>query len=117
VYIDDVVDAVFATVDKKLDRGQIIQLVDPDAMTQSDVLELAGGNKKRLSIPRSVVFALGKLSELPLKLLKRASPIAEYRLRSALSQVEYRSDIAKTLLGWEPKVGVREGLRRTIVGS
>jgi predicted dehydrogenase/nucleoside-diphosphate-sugar epimerase len=116
VYIDDVVDAVFATVEKKLDRGQIIQLVDPDVLTQTDVLELAGSNKKRLAIPRSIVFALGKLSELPLKLLKRASPIAEYRLRSALSQVEYRSDIAKTLLGWEPKIGVREGMRRTIVG-
>lgn len=112
VYIDDVVDAVLATIEKKLDRGQIIQLVDPDVMTQSQVLELAGGNRKTLSLPRSVVFALGKLSELPLKLLKKASPIAEYRLRSALAKVEYHSDIAWNLLGWEPKVGVREGMRR-----
>jgi predicted dehydrogenase/nucleoside-diphosphate-sugar epimerase len=115
VYIEDVVDAVFAAVEKKLDRGQIIQLVDPDAMTQADVLDLAGGGRKRLDIPRSIVFALGKLSELPMKLLKRASPVAEYRLRSAMAPVEYRSEIAKTLLGWAPRVGVREGLRREIL--
>ena len=116
VYIDDVVDAVFQTVEKKLDRGQVIQLVDPEVLTQSDVLALAGGNKAKLSIPRAIVFGLGKLSEMPMKLLKRASPIAEYRLRSALSKVQYQSDVAKKLLGWEPRVGVREGMRRTTVG-
>jgi len=108
VYIDDVVDAIIATVEKQLVAGEIIQLVDPTSLTQAEVL----GDHGRISIPRGVVFALGKLSELPMKLLGRTSPIAAYRLESAMSRVHYRSDRARQLLGWEPRVGVRNGLRR-----
>jgi nucleoside-diphosphate-sugar epimerase len=35
-----------------------------------------------------------------------------YRLRSALARLSYESDRASSLLGWRPKVGVREGIRR-----
>jgi hypothetical protein len=58
------------------------------------------------------VFALGKLSEIPLGALGRQSPIAVYRLKSALARLKYASDHAKALLGWVPRVGVREGIKR-----
>jgi len=58
------------------------------------------------------VFALGKLSELPLGALGRQSPVGVYRLRSALARLRYESDRAEALLGWQPRVGVREGIRR-----
>lgn len=112
VYIEDVVDAIVAAVDRRLVGGEIIQLVDPTHATQRDVLDAKGGGGPRIAIPRGVVFALGKLSELPLELLGRTSPIARYRLESALAQVEYRSDRARRLLGWEPRIGVRAGLAR-----
>jgi nucleoside-diphosphate-sugar epimerase len=112
VYIEDVVDAIIAAVDKRLTGGQIIQLVDPTHLTQSQVLDAADGDRSRIAIPRGLVFTLGKLSELPLKLLGKTSPIAAYRLQSALAQVEYRSDKARELLGWSPRVGVRAGLAR-----
>lgn len=109
VFIDDVVDAIVAAIDKKLVDGQIIQLVDPVHLTQRELLDLSN-LAKQIAIPRSVVFTLGKLSELPLRLLGRTSPIARYRLQSALAQVEYRSERARQLLGWTPRVGVRAGL-------
>jgi nucleoside-diphosphate-sugar epimerase len=112
VYIDDVVDAIVASVEKRLTGGEVIQLIDPETLTQTEVLDLAGGKRKLMRIPRAVVFALGKLSELPLGLLKRQSPIAEYRLRSALSQMHYESNRALELLGWKPRVGVRAGIGR-----
>jgi len=62
--------------------------------------------------PRPIVFALGKLSELPLGALGRPSPIALYRLQSALARLTYDSSRAAELLGWRPRVGVREGIRR-----
>lgn len=110
VYIDDVVDGITAAITRKLVDGQIIQLVDPVHLTQAELLDAAGGQRGRIAIPRSVVFALGGLSELPLKLLGKTSPIAKYRLESALARVEYRSERARQLLGWEPRVGVRAGL-------
>jgi len=112
VYIDDVVDSIMAAVDKKLTKGEIIQIIDGEHLTQTDVLELAGGGAKIVRVPRPIVFALGKLSELPLGALGRPSPIAMYRLQSALARLHYESDRASKLLGWQPRVGVREGIRR-----
>jgi len=112
VYIDDVVDAIVAAIDRRLVRGEIIQVIDPEHLTQDDVLGLAGGTKKVMRVPRPVVFALGKLSELPLGAIGKQSPIGVYRLKSALARLHYESDRAATVLGWRPRVGVREGIRR-----
>jgi 2-alkyl-3-oxoalkanoate reductase len=114
VYIDDVVDAIVSSVDKKLTGGEIIQIIDPEQLTQDDVLGLAGGNKPVMRVPRPVVFALGRLSELPLGAIGKQSPVGVYRLRSALARLHYESDRASELLGWRPRVGVREGIRRVL---
>ena len=99
VYIDDVVDAITAAVAKRLTKGEVIQIIDPEHLTQTDVLALAGGGKPVIKVPRPIVFALGKLSELPLGALGRPSPIAVYRLKSALSRLHYESQQAAKLLG------------------
>jgi nucleoside-diphosphate-sugar epimerase len=112
IYIDDVVDAIIMAVDKRLTHGEVIQLIDPEHLTQDDVLGLAGGTKKVMRVPRPVVFALGKLSELPLGAIGKQSPIGVYRLKSALARLHYESSRAATVLGWRPRVGVREGIRR-----
>lgn len=114
VYLEDVVDSIEAAIAKKLTGGEIIQIIDPEALTQSDVLEIAGRGKKVMKVPRAVVFALGKLSELPLGAIGRQSPIGVYRLQSALARLHYQSDRARALLGWKPRVGVREGIRREV---
>jgi 2-alkyl-3-oxoalkanoate reductase len=114
VYIDDVVDAIMGSVDKRLTKGEVIQLVDPDSLTQDDVLGLAGGNKPVVRVPRPLVFALGRLSEIPLSAIGKPSPIGVYRLKSALARLRYESDRASALLGWHPRVGVREGIKRSM---
>jgi nucleoside-diphosphate-sugar epimerase len=116
VYLDDVVDAVLLTVERRLCGGEVIQVIDPTEMTQREVLELAGGGRGVIRVPRLLVFAAGKLSELPLALLRRASPVSLYRLRSAMARLRFRSERAGQLLGWRPRVGVRDGVRR-LAGS
>ena len=112
VYMDDVIDAIGAAIEQRLAHGEVIQIIDPEHLTQADVLALAGGGKPIVNVPRSIVFALGALSELPLRALGRQSPVARYRLASALARLHYESDRAHALLGWTPRVGVREGIRR-----
>jgi nucleoside-diphosphate-sugar epimerase len=112
VYIDDVVDAVIAAVDKKLVAGELFHIIDPEHLTQNEVLELAGRNKRVFRVPRALVFAAGRLSELPLRVLGKPSPIAVYRLKSALARLHYESDRAERDLGWKPRIGVREGIHR-----
>jgi nucleoside-diphosphate-sugar epimerase len=114
VYIDDVVDAILCSIAKRPTHGEVIQIIDPEHLTQEEVLGLAGGTRPIMRLPRPLVFALGKLSELPLGALGRPSPIAVYRLKSALARLHYESDRAESLLGWKPRVGVREGIRRVM---
>ncbi len=114
IYIDDVVDAIVAAVDRTLIKGEIIQLIDSTVLTQHDVLELAGGGAPAIRVPRALVFGLGKLSELPMGALGRSSPVALYRLQSALARLRWGAGKAELLLGWRPRVGVREGIRREL---
>jgi len=117
VYIDDFADSVLAAVEKKLSHGEIIQIIDREHLSQEDVLDLAGGGRKIVRVPRPLLFALGKFSELPLGALGKPSPIALYRLQSGLARLTYDGDRAEKLLGWTPKVGVREGIRRVTTSS
>jgi nucleoside-diphosphate-sugar epimerase len=112
VYIDDVVQAIVAAVDRRITNGEIIQIIDPEPMTQEAVLAAAGGARPILRIPRRLVLALGKLSEIPFAAIGKPSPIGTYRVRSALARLHYESDRAVKLLDWRPLVGVREGIRR-----
>lgn len=115
IYIDDVVDAIMASIAKRLTGGEIIQLIDGAQLKQRDILELTGGGKT-LAVPRPIVFALGKFSELPLGALGKPSPIALYRLQSGLARLSWGTGRAEQLLGWKPRVGVREGIRRETAG-
>ncbi len=113
VYIDDVVDALCRAADSDLHRGEVIQIVDPEPWTQNQVLaEVAGPSARVLRVPRGAVFAMGRASEIALGALGKQSPLAAYRLRSALALRRFHSQRAEQLLGWRPRVGVREGIRR-----
>ena len=112
VYIDDVVQAILAAIDKHLTDGEIFQIIDPEHFTQQEVLAAAGGGKSILRVPRAIVFALGTLTELPLRLVGKQSPLGSYRMKSALARLHYESDRAQSVLGWRPAIGVREGIRR-----
>ena len=112
VWIDDVVDAIIAAWQKRLCGGEVIHIIDPEQVTQQDVLDAIGASGSVLRLPRPAVFGLGWLSAVALRAVGRQSPIAPYRLRSALARLTYESNRATELLGWKPTVGVREGIRR-----
>jgi hypothetical protein len=107
VYLDDVVDAVVAALDRGLTHGEIIQIIDRDVPSQNDVLRRAtNGHAQIVRVPRPLVFLLGKLSEV---VLKSRTPFTAYRLHSALARRTYRSEAA-SLIGWSPRVGVSRGM-------
>jgi nucleoside-diphosphate-sugar epimerase len=118
VYIDDVVDALLLAAKSNLKGGEVVQIVDPEPWTQNQVLaEVNGAGAKVVHVPRAAVFALGRASELALGLVKKKSPVAPYRLQSALALRTFDGRRAQELLGWKPRVGVREGIRRVQAGS
>jgi nucleoside-diphosphate-sugar epimerase len=112
VYIDDVVDALVLAAKSGLAHGEVIQVVDPEPWTQNQVLaEVHGTDTKVVRIPRAAVFAMGGASEMMLGLLGKKSPLSRYRLKSALALRRFDGRRAQELLGWKPRVGVREGIR------
>ena len=113
VYVDDVVDAITGAAEERLVSGEVIQIIDDRQLCQERILVLAGANDRRTArIPRRAVELIGRASEYPLAKLGRQSPINAYRLKSALAPVRFRSQNAERLLGWRPRVGVEEGIRR-----
>lgn len=112
VYIDDVVDAVELALDGAASGGEVVQLVDPETLTQNQLLARVCPDDRVIRVPRPVVFGAGALSEPLFRALGRQSPVAVYRLRSALARLRFGSDRARELLGWQPRVGVNEGIRR-----
>lgn len=117
VYIDDVVDAIMLALHTELDKGEVIQIIDPASLTQNEVLSMVDGKRPVLRVPRALVFLGGRLSEPVLGALGRQSPVAVYRLRSALARLQFQSEQAESLLAWRPRIGVYEGIRREIASQ
>ena len=57
---------------------------------------------------------LGQLSEIALGATGQRSPAPAHRFPSALTHHDFASDRADRLLGWRPRIGVEEGIRRVI---
>jgi predicted dehydrogenase/nucleoside-diphosphate-sugar epimerase len=118
VYLDDVVDGILSAADGTLERGETIQLVDAETLTQNEVLAITLGDGAKITrVPRAVLFGAGQLSEPVLGALGRASPVSRYRLESALAKRQFASARAEPLLSWRPRVGVREGIRRELMAG
>jgi nucleoside-diphosphate-sugar epimerase len=45
--------------------------------------------------------------------LKRGMPLTRYRVRSLRPLYPFDISAARKLLGWEPRIGAKEGLSRT----
>ncbi len=113
VHVDDVASAVTLCLDKpELPSGSVFQLVDDtEAWSQNAIVdEMLGPETKVLRLPRGFVLFLGGVSEVVFKLLRRMSPLNRYRLRSAMSRMQFGAENARTQLGWTPEFGVRQGM-------
>ena len=95
----------------------MLQLIDSDSMTQNEVLRAVGSEAPVIRVGRPLVFLAGRLSEPVFRALNRPSPVGVYRLKSALARLQFDSDRTRELLGWQPRVGVREGIRREVEAS
>ncbi|MCG3148436.1 MAG: Inositol 2-dehydrogenase/D-chiro-inositol 3-dehydrogenase [Verrucomicrobiae bacterium] len=101
VYVDDVVDAILLAAKKETGLWHVV-----DTGVQITQEQLAPGAMK---LPYPLVYVLAWTAEL---LLKRRAPLTRYRLKSALAPIAFDCGAAEKELGWKPRVGVVEGLKR-----
>jgi 2-alkyl-3-oxoalkanoate reductase len=116
VFLDDVIDGIVAAVDVRLTSGEVIHLIDEEHLDRLQILALAEPERPVTTVPRRTVEAAGRASESVLARLGRQSPLGPSRLPFILADARFESDCAARLLGWRPRVGVREGIRRVTDG-
>lgn len=115
VYVEDVVDALLLAASSHELNGGPIHLVDPASITQREYIRAAqaSGLKIKVSyVPTFVLMTFAAGIEMLGKLLKRSVPLSRYRIRSLRPLSGFDQTAARDHLGWLPRVGVTEGLRR-----
>jgi predicted dehydrogenase/nucleoside-diphosphate-sugar epimerase len=120
VYVDDVVDSLICAGERPGLTGSVFQIVDEASVSQREFLRL-GSQKlpdiKATYAPMIFLYAAATGLELLGRILRRSVPLTHYRLRSLKSNLRYDCTAANDILGWKPRVGVNEGLRRTFLAT
>jgi nucleoside-diphosphate-sugar epimerase len=120
VYCDDIVEALILAAQSEGAAGQVVNVVDTTPVTQNEYLRYqlpALGNTKVWKIPVACLLAAAAGIEVLGKLLKRGVPLSRYKIRALKPLSPLDTSAAKSLLGWKPEVGVKEGLRRTFAAA
>jgi len=119
VYVEDVVDALVRAAGEGVE-GSLFHLVDQEIVTQNQYLDAyLASVPEALQIyrlPRKLLYGAALLAEIAAALLRCSLPLTRYRLGGLKSLVNFDCTAARTGLGWVPRIGVQEGLRRTFPG-
>jgi nucleoside-diphosphate-sugar epimerase len=123
-YVENLIDAALLALRVDAARGEAFNVCDGLAVTWRQFTDdLAGGlgvPGARLSLPYPLAFGLGTALEHGYRLARRASGLTLPALlsRQAVQVLGVDQDFcgekARAMLGWEPRVGYREGLEATI---
>jgi predicted dehydrogenase/nucleoside-diphosphate-sugar epimerase len=117
VYVENCVDALLAAVAKKnLPSGTIIQVIDPDGISQRDYIDWvrrSGREIKATYVPTAIFFCMSVGVGLLGKILRRSVPLNPYRVRSIRPLWPCDTSAAKKQIGWTAKVSVAEGMEKT----
>ena len=118
VYVDDVVSAFFQAVDRDEAVGEGVIVAGPRACTLRELLDqvtaATGSKRYGVRLPLAPMLGLAAAVEDVCAALAVDPPIYRRRMDFFHSDSEFDTSRARRVLGWEPKVGLEEGIRRTL---
>jgi nucleoside-diphosphate-sugar epimerase len=116
VYVDDLVDGVVLAGSSPDAIGEIFTLSDglgvPCREFFAPYAELVG--RRLITLPTPVALAAAAVIQRAARLAPGDNEINTASARYLLRTGTYSNQKARRVLGWEPRVGVPEGLRRTV---
>jgi nucleoside-diphosphate-sugar epimerase len=116
VYIDNLVDGVVLAASSPDATGQIFTLSDGVGVPYREFFapyaELVG--RPLPAVPTSVAMAAAAVIQRAARLTPGDNDINTASLRYFLRKGTYSNGKARSVLGWEPSVGLEEGLDRTV---
>jgi nucleoside-diphosphate-sugar epimerase len=117
VYVDDVVQGSILAGEKKNATGEIYILSSERAYTMNEII---GAIAKELEVrtPSHIPIWLANIAgfsfEIISKILKFSPPLSRSRVKTLTHNHVYDISKAKRELGYEPKIDLEEGVRRTV---
>jgi nucleoside-diphosphate-sugar epimerase len=117
VHVDDVVSSFFKACEREEAIGQGLIVAGPRACTLRDLISevtaATGSRRYGFRLPLAPMLTLAAVVEDGCAALKLDPPIYRRRMDFFHSDSEFDTSRARRVLGWEPKVDLREGIRRT----
>jgi dihydroflavonol-4-reductase len=118
VYVDDVVSAFFKACERDEALGHGLIVAGPSAYTLRELLDevahAAGSKRYGVRLPLAPMLGLAAVVEDACAALKIDPPIYRRRMDFFYSDSEFDTSRARRALDWEPRVDLREGVRRTL---
>ena len=118
VYVDDVVSAFFKACERPEAVGEGLIVAGPGSCTLRELLDevtaATGSPRYGIRLPLAPMLALAAIVEDVSAALAIEPPIYRRRMDFFHSDSEFDTSRARRVLAWEPKVDLREGIRRTL---
>lgn len=117
IYVDDVVSAFFKACERDQALGEGLIVAGPSACTLRqliDEIQAATGSKRYgVRLPLAPMLGIAAVVEDVSAKLGVDPPIYRRRMDFFHSDSEFDTSRARRVLDWEPRVDLREGIRRT----
>lgn len=118
VYVDDVVSAFFLACERDQAVGEALIVAGPAPCTLreliAEVTRATGSRRYGFRLPLAPMLAVAGVVEDVCARLNLDPPIYRRRMDFFHSDSAFDISRARRVLGWEPKVDLREGIRRTL---
>jgi len=118
VYVDDVVSAFFKACERDEALGEGLIVAGPSACTLQELLHeithATGSKRYGIRLPLAPMLGLAAAVEDVSAALGIDPPIYRRRMDFFHSDSEFDTSRARRVLGWEPRIDLREGIRRTL---
>jgi nucleoside-diphosphate-sugar epimerase len=117
-YVDDVVQAILLAACGRDSEGEIFFVSDGHSYRMEEIGDAFAGAMEikavRLRVPKEMLFGIASISEYLSRLSGKPSLISKGKAEE-MAQCHWECDItkARSLLGFEPRIGLLEGARRT----
>lgn len=117
VYVTDVVQGLLLALDDPAAMGQAFNITNDQPLTQQEFMELTaseiGAQAPRIHVPYKPLYAAGYAAERLAGAIRlhRQPPVTRLGVKLFGTDNRHSIDKARRLMGFEPKVTLREGIR------